>query len=253
MDGVNQNSQVQQQPPQDNQPKQNNQVSDKQANDFADKIKEQQGKNKKGEKADGKQEDMSLESLMAERRKNAKDTVQGRLKDQSKDDGRGDRGDRNEHFNQGQIKESTAELGLAKAAETQIKADVQIRETQQAQSAKEVNAILQKMADQIHVSAKGAANGAEIRIQLKDNILPGTEVRIHRHGGELTVTMNTTSAEANNFLASHEASLQKTLAEKFANEKVQVNINLSGDQNPDGEGRSRNEYVAEDDDQDDNN
>ena len=243
MDGVNQNSQVQQQQPQDNQPKQNNQVSDKQANDFADRIKEQ-GKNKKGEKTDGKQEDLSLESLMAERRKNTKDAVQGRLKDQQKEGGE-----------QGQqFRDSNSELGLARASEAQIKADIQVRETQQVQSTKEVNAILQKMADQIHVSGKDAVNGAEIRISLKDNILPGTEVRIHRHGGELTVTLNTTSAEANNFLASHEASLQKTLAEKFANEKVQVNINLSGGDNPDSDGRSREEYVAEeDDDQNDNN
>ena len=244
MDGVNQNSQAQQAPDQaqNNSSQQNKNVSDKDANDFADKIKEQN----KDKKADGKVEDkdQSLESLMAERRKNSKNAVEGRLKDQSKDDGRGEQ--------QQPGKESLTDLALNKGAEAQIKADMHIRETQQTASVKEVNAILQKMADQIRVSAKDAVNGAEIRLTLKDSVLPGTEIRIHRHDGVLSVTMNTASAESGNFLAQHEASLQKTLAEKFANEKVQVNINMSGGDNQDTDGRSRNEYVAEDD-QDNNN
>ena len=245
MDGVNQNSQAQQAPAQaqNDSKQQNRNVSDKDANDFADKIKEQN----KDKKADGKTEDkdQSLESLLAERRKNAKNPVEGRQKDQSKDEGRGD-----QHQ---QSKEALPDLALTKSAEAQIKADMQIRETQQAASVKEVNAILQKMADQIHVSAKNSVNGAEIRLTLKDNILPGTEIRIHRTDGALSVVVNTTSAEAGNFLAQHEASLQKTLAEKFAGEKVQVNINMSGGDNQDSDGRSRNQYVAEDDDQNNNN
>ena len=243
MDGVNQNSQAQQAPAQNNSNQQNKNVSDKDANHFADKIKEQN----KDKKADGKTDDkdQSLESLMAERRKNAKNAVEGRLKDQSKDDGRGD-----QHQ---QTKDPLPDMALTKGTEAQIKADMQIRETQQAASLKEVNAILQKMADQIHVSAKNSVNGAEIRLTLKDGILPGTEIRIHRAEGALTVVMNTSSAEAGNFLAQHEASLQKTLAEKFAGEKIQVNINMSGGDNQDTDGRSRNEYVAEDDDQDNNN
>lgn len=245
MDGVNQNNQAQQAPApapakQNNAKQQNKGVSDKEANDFADKINKENGKDKKA----NSKEDQTLESLLAERRKNTKDSVQGRLKDQQKDEGRG--GDSQ------QSKDPLAELGLTKTSEAQIKADLQVRETQQVNSVKEVNAILQKMADQIHVSSKDAVNGAEIRISLKDNVLPGTEVRIHRHGGELTVTLNTTSAETNNFLAQHEASLQKTLADRFGNEKVQVNINMSGGDNQENDGRSRNEYVAEDDDQKDN-
>lgn len=241
MDGVNQNSQAQQAPAQNNSSQQKQNVSDRDANDFADKIKEQN----KDQKANNKTDDQSLESLMAERRKNAKNAVEGRLKDQSKDEGRGEQ--------QQHGKESMADIALAKGAEAQLKTNMQIRETQQAASVKEVNAILQKMADQIHVSAKDAVNGAGIRLTLKDSVLPGTEIRIHRHDGVLSVTMNTASAESGNFLAQHEASLQKTLAEKFANEKVQVNINMSGGDNQDTDGRSRNQYVAEDDDDQDNN
>ena len=235
MDGVNQNNQAQQAPAPENKPDPNKQnVSDKQANDFADKI------NKDKKKPEGQKEDVSLESLLAERNKNSRNAVEGRLKDQQKEGGQGDAQHR---------EGAMTELGMMRGSDAQIKADVQIREMQQAASVKEVNTALQKMADQIHVSAKDAVNGAEIRISMKDSVLPDTEIRIMRNAGELTVTLNTKSAEANNFLASHEASLQKTLSEKFAGEKVNVNINMSGGDNPE-DGRSRNQYTNEDNNDD---
>ncbi|MGB1271197.1 MAG: type III secretion HpaP family protein [Endozoicomonas sp.] len=237
MDGLNQSSQAQQTPPpqQTDHNKQSRQVSDKQASDFADRmVKEKKEKEKKGDT-----KDQSLESLMAERSKTGKGAV-GERKEKEQGSGEG----------QSQFGKDQSEQALASASQAQSKADNQIREMQQASSVKEINATLKKMADQIQVSAKDAINGAEIRISLKDNILPGTEIRIQRHGGELTVTLNTTSAEANNFLAQHEASLQKSLAERFSNEKVQVNINMSGGDNQQDDGRSRNQYVAEDNDQD---
>ncbi|PJE80007.1 hypothetical protein CI610_00988 [invertebrate metagenome] len=80
---------------------------------------------------------------------------------------------------------------------------------------------------------------------MKENILPGTEIRINRHGGELTVTLNTTSAEAHNFLAQHRASLEQSLTERFGNDAVKVDINMSGEGGEQNDGRSRNEYVAE--------
>lgn len=237
MDGLNQSNQAQQTPPpqQTDHNQQSRQVSDKQASDFADRMtKEKKEKEKKGDT-----KDQSLESLLAERSKTGKGAV-GERKEKEQGGGEG----------QSNFGKDQSEQALASASQGQLKADNQIREMQQASSVKEINATLQKMADQIQVSAKDAINGAEIRISLKDNILPGTEIRIQRHGGELTVTLNTTSAEANNFLAQHEASLQKSLAERFSNEKVQVNINMSGGDNQQNDGRSRNQYVAEDNDQD---
>lgn len=240
MDGVNQNNQAAQAPEQ--KPEQNKQnVSDKQANDFADKVTKDKKK-----KPEGKKEDQSLESLLAERRKNTKNAVEGRSKDSQ---GEGDGG--KEEFQHKGSSNNMAEAGLIRGSDSQIKADIQIREMQQAASVKEVNAALQKMADQIHVSAKDAVNGAEIRISMKDSVLPDTEIRIMRNAGELTVTLNTKSAEANNFLASHEASLQKSLSEKFAGEKINVNINLSGGDNPE-DGRSRNQYSGDDNESDNN-
>ena len=232
--GVNQTGNTQPTPPpqQNNANQQSRKVSDKQANDFADRMTRE--KREKEKKAGGDKE-QSLESLLAERNKSSKDAIKGRQEKGSREE-HGENMFRSEHV-------------MVNNTQSQIKADAQLREIQQASSVKEIDAALQKLADQIQVSAKDAVNGAEVRISLKDSVLPGTEIRIQRQGGELTVTMNTSSAEAGNFLAQHEASLQKMLAERFSNDKVQVNINMSGGDNQDSDGRSRNQYVAEDNDQ----
>ncbi|USE34673.1 type III secretion HpaP family protein [Endozoicomonas sp. SCSIO W0465] len=237
--GVNPTGNTQPTPPpqQNNANQQNSKVSEKQANDFADRMtKESRDKAKKT----GGDKEQSLESLLAEQNKSSKEAIKGRQE-------KGSREESGE--NMFQNARDGSEHAMINNAQNPIKADVQLREIQQANSVKEIDAALQKLADQIQVSAKDAVNGAEVRISLKDNVLPGTEIRIQRHGGELTVTMNTTSAEAGNFLAQHEANLQKMLAERFSNDKVQVNINMSGGDNQNSDGRSRNQYVAEDNDQ----
>ena len=237
--GLNQTGNTQPTPPpqQNDTAQQSRKVSDKQANDFADRMnKEKRDKEKKA----GGDKEQSLESLLAERNKNSKDAIKGRQE-------KGSREESGE--NMFQNSRDGSEHAMVNNTQSSIKADAQLREIQQTSSVKEIDAALQKMADQIQVSAKGAVNGAEVRISLKDSVLPGTEIRIQRHGGELTVTMNTSSAEAGNFLAQHEANLQKMLAERFSNDKVQVNINMSGGDNQDSDGRSRNQYVAEDNDQ----
>ncbi|MFK0570679.1 type III secretion HpaP family protein [Endozoicomonas sp.] len=240
-EGLNQSGSSQPAPP--SQPQDYNQqsrkVSERQAGDFADRMTKE--KREKEKKAGGDKKDQSLESLVAERSKSSKGAVKGR---QEKDQG----GENMSHNMR-----DGSEHALINNTQGQIKADAQLREIQQVSSVKEIDAALHKLADQIQVSAKDAINGAEVRISLKDSVLPGTEIRIQRQGGELTVTMNTTSAEAGNFLAQHEANLQKMLAERFSNDKVQVNINMSGGDNQDTDGRSRNQYVSEDNDQNSSN
>ena len=236
--GVNHNNTTQSAPPtqrqdfnQQNQ-QQSQRVSERQAGEFAKRM------TKEKEKTADEKKEQSLESLLAERNKSSKEVVKGRHE-------RGSRGEENSDNKFRDTRESSEHIVLNNA-QNQIKADAQLREIQQVNSVKEIDAALQKLADQIQVSAKDAINGAEVRITLKDSVLPGTEIRIQRQGGELTVVMNTSSAEAGNFLAQHEASLQKMLAERFSNDRVQVNINMSGSDNQDSDGRSRNQYVAED-------
>ncbi|WP_257265518.1 type III secretion HpaP family protein [Endozoicomonas sp. ONNA2] len=245
--GVNHNTQPAPPPQQNDASQQSRKVSDKQANDFADRMtKEKRDKEKKA----GGDKEQSLESLMAERNKNSKDAIKGHQEKGSREGSReGFRESSHEESDENmfQTARDSSEQVMVNNPQNQIKTDVQLREIQQASSVKEIDTALQKLADQIQVSAKDAVNGAEVRISLKDSVLPGTEIRIQRLGGELTVTMNTSSAEAGNFLAQHEANLQKMLAERFSNDKVQVNINMSGGDNQNGDGRSRNQYVAEDD------
>lgn len=267
--GLNQSGSAQPAPPpqqQDNS-QQSRKVSEKQANDFADRMtKEKRDKEKKS----GVDKQQSLESLLAERNKSSKEVVQGRQekgshentvqKKSAHEDIAHEDIAHEESAHEESAREKNGEnkfqhlrdgsgYALVNTTQNTITADIQLRDIQQASSVKEIDAAVQKLADQIQVSAKDAVNGAEVRISLKDSVIPGTEIRIQRMGGELTVTMNTTSAEAGNFLAQHEASLQKMLAERFSNDKVQVNINMSGGDNQDTDGRSRNQYVAEDDDQ----
>lgn len=238
MDGVNQSQSSQPAPSSNN--AQNQKVSEDQAADFSkrvDKKKDQKGK------TDGKEE-QSLESLMAERRKNAREALEGKFKDQGeRGDGRKDPSE----LMQSALMDEKGEHAIASVREAQA-AEAQLKSIQSVSGPKEINETISKLVDKISVSAKDAVNGSEIRMTLKDNILPGTEIRIQRAGGELTVTMNTTSADSHNFLAQHEASLLKSLNDRFG-EKVQVNINMSGEQN---DGRSREEYVGEEEEQDDN-
>ncbi|WP_263322394.1 type III secretion HpaP family protein [Endozoicomonas sp. Mp262] len=235
---IDQNSGTQQQ--QQNSQAQQNQSSQKVSEDEASRFSKQLEKKDRHKKASsGQEEEQKLENLFAERSKQAKELMEQRLKEQK--DGQGGGGSR-EHM---------MDMAFAQIQDAQFKSDIQLKEIQHTKSIKEVEAALQKMADQIQVSAKDAINGAEIRISIKDNILPGTEVRIHRHGGELTVTMNTTSAETHNLLAQHEASLQKHLNDRFSNEKVNINFNMAGDNDDPGDGRSRNQYTQEDDNNND--
>lgn len=256
MHGVNNNNSTQSSSPAQQQDfnQQSRNVSEKQAGDFAERMaKDKRGKangDSKEKVSDDKEQ--SLESLMAERNKQSKGAIKGRQDrgSQGEEQGKGNKRDEEVSEGDNKLRDNGSEHILLNNAQNQIKADAQLREIQQANSVKEIDAALQKLADQIQVSAKNAANGAEVRITLKDSILPGTEIRIQRQGGELTVVMNTSSAEAGNFLAQHEASLQKMLSERFSNDRVQVNINMSGGDNQDTDGRSRNQYAAEDNDQD---
>ena len=241
---IDQSTQPQQQAPStdvNNQTKSAQKVSEDEASKFNKELtKKDKPKKEKKNKSEKGVEEQSLASLFAEQRQ-ARDA----LEPKNKDEHEGHQGEKSQ--------DHLVEMAFSQINETQLKSNIQLTEIQQAKSVKEVEATLQKMADQIHVSGKDAVNGAEIRISIKDSILPGTEVRIQRHGGELTVTMNTSSAEAHNLLAQHQASLQKHLNDRFSNEQVQINFHMtdeSGDQN---DGRSKNEYVSEDNDDDNEN
>ena len=217
---------------------QNQKVSEDQAQDFARKVdKKKDGKGKAEDKGE-----QSLESLMAERRKSARELLDGKFRDKGE---KSDSQQGNDSFQQSMLNESA----VGSARETQQASEIQLKGIQSVSGPKEINEAINKLVDKIMVSSKDAVNGAEVRMTLKDNILPGTEIRLQRVAGALQVTMNTTSAESHNILAASEASLQKTLSEKLG-DKVQVNINMSGAGGEQNDGRSQEEYVAAEDQDD---
>ncbi|MGI9276199.1 MAG: type III secretion HpaP family protein [Endozoicomonas sp.] len=253
MDGINQSAQSQP-APSNNQQQQSQKVAESQAEDFAKRLdKKKDGKDSKKGELEGKKGEQSLEALLAERSK----TAQGKHKDRGQEQGQqGQQDQRNpadsELLGQGQLSDGPKEHVVAQTREIPPQSEIQLKGIQQVSGPKEINEVINKLVDKIHVSAKDAINGAEVRLSMKDAILPGTEIRIQRMGGELTVTMNTTSAESHNFLAQHEASLMKSLSDRFGNDKVQVNINMSGGGGEQSDGRSREEYVGEEEQQEDN-
>jgi type III secretion system needle length determinant len=116
----------------------------------------------------------------------------------------------------------------------------------------DLNALLEKLADKIHTTAitsKSNLAGSEVRISLKNDILPNTEIQIQRTKSELIISFNTNAEQSKALLVNNENSLQKILSEKFSGDKIQVNINLSQEQN---QGRSRNQYLSEEQLDDDN-
>jgi len=80
----------------------------------------------------------------------------------------------------------------------------------------------ERIAERILISQTEAAGGKEMMIQLKDTVLPGTEVRMVHDGERLQVTLLTDNASSFHLLASQQADLQARLGEK-------VVVNLSFD------------------------
>ncbi|WP_027185220.1 type III secretion HpaP family protein [Desulfovibrio inopinatus] len=59
-----------------------------------------------------------------------------------------------------------------------------------------MEAQIQEVCDRVLVSHEGTATGHEVRIQLKENVIPGTEVRLRMEGGKLSVQLVTNDAHS---------------------------------------------------------
>lgn len=101
--------------------------------------------------------------------------------------------------------------------------------------------VIQQIADKILVSDPMHTQGAtEVRIVLKDSILPGTEVRIVQEAGRLQIQLVTDSPESRSVLMNNQAALQERLNEKLSDKQVVVEVAFEGDaQGEAGDGRSR--------------
>ena len=100
---------------------------------------------------------------------------------------------------------------------------------------------LQGMVDKVLVSAS-EADGKEVRIQLKESILPGTEIRMTRDDAGLKLQLLTSQQSSMNFLSDHKDNLQQTLAQRLSTD---VQVDLSYQEGGDGRSRERRDMYEE--------
>lgn len=105
-------------------------------------------------------------------------------------------------------------------------------------AAQAVDALATQIADRILVSEPGMSGADEVRILLKDSVLPQTEVRFSRDGGTLQVEFVTQSDASFDLLQGHQNALQDRLARK-TDQSIKVAVTQSGQQDASGDGRSR--------------
>ena len=108
-----------------------------------------------------------------------------------------------------------------------------------------------QVADRILVSAPEAETSGEVRISLKESVLDGSDVRIFREDGELRIVFLARTEAAGKFLADNGTALQQALGERLGDERVRVEVESpagtgTGADQQDNEGRSRQRYVAPD-------
>ena len=127
---------------------------------------------------------------------------------------------------------------------------LQSRQLFQKQCRAELNAVVQQVADQVQVAD---VNGSrEVRITLKESILPDTEIRLVQESGRLQVRFVSNTPESLDRIASHQRVLQAALNQKLPGRdvvvSVQTNVDSSSD-NPDGRSRGQYEPLPDEDDE----
>jgi len=91
----------------------------------------------------------------------------------------------------------------------------------------------------IFVSEKKVDGSQEIRILLKDSVLPQTEVRVFKKEGVIHIAFQTSSQEAHRLLLDNRESLNNYLNQQLETE-IRVEINFFSSQaEANTEGRSR--------------
>ena len=113
-----------------------------------------------------------------------------------------------------------------------------------------INEIVRQIADRVLVSSPASETSPEVRIQLKDSLMQGSDVRIFRDGGELKIVFVAHSQDAQNYIAQNKGQIEQALGNRLPDETVNVSIETQADaRSSDGQndGRSRQQYIAEDD------
>ena len=136
-----------------------------------------------------------------------------------------------------------APAGIAESGQTSVPEGVQAAVSHAAELAEQI-------ADRILVSMPDSGAPGEVRISLKQSILDGSDVRIFHEEGELKVVFVAETESAQRFLASNREHLQQALGERLQDQRVRVEVELpnrGGASREDNRGRSRQQYVPQDD------
>jgi type III secretion system needle length determinant len=120
--------------------------------------------------------------------------------------------------------------------------------------------MIQQVAERILVGESGPGGQQEVRILLKDDVLGGTEIRMHEEGGALHLTFVAATKDVENFLGDRQQQIANALGERLDREirvgvtdrdgamSQQVEQRNTSDQPNDG--RSRNRRFVQDERED---
>jgi type III secretion system needle length determinant len=116
--------------------------------------------------------------------------------------------------------------------------------TQTSDRVEQIERLGERLAQRILVSDRSQVGDSEVRIQLRESVLQGGEIRLRQEQGQLVVSIQVPSADLARQLSGQTDSLQQTLANRLET-SVRVEVQVVGardagnDANP-GDGRSRN-------------
>ncbi|CAM2005077.1 type III secretion HpaP family protein [Acanthopleuribacter pedis] len=120
----------------------------------------------------------------------------------------------------------------------------EVSAAQAPKAAQMVSDIADKIVDRILVSDAASMGKDEVRLILKNSVLPETEVRITREGGNLEIQLVTKDTDAYRLLNDRTDNLQHFLKEKLKDNDINVRLQFAegserGENQRDQDGRSR--------------
>lgn len=105
--------------------------------------------------------------------------------------------------------------------------------------------VAQQIAAQVQVS--DLATGREVRIIIRESVLPDTEVRISQDGGRLQVSFFTDSATSHDLIEQNQQHLEQELKQRLGDREIDVSVDARSDgQGEQQEGRSRQRRNVQD-------
>lgn len=101
--------------------------------------------------------------------------------------------------------------------------------------ASKLSDLASQVADRLLVTDPSSSTDMEVRILVKQDIMPDTEIRLTREGGELKIQIVTKSQEISNLLGPQQAALQALLQERLPREIVKVEVEQAEADTPEDE------------------